>query len=34
MTILGYGEQVKVLAPVKFVKTIKKRVEAMGYVYK
>ena len=34
MTILGYGEQVKVLAPAKFVNTIKKRVEALGYVYK
>jgi predicted DNA-binding transcriptional regulator YafY len=34
MTILGYGEQVKVLAPAKFVNTIKRRVEAMGYVYK
>jgi predicted DNA-binding transcriptional regulator YafY len=34
MTILGYGEQVKVLAPAEFVNTIKRRVKAMGYVYK
>lgn len=33
MTILGYGEQVKVLGPAKFVTTIKKRVQALGFVY-
>lgn len=33
MITLGYCEQVKVLAPVEFVNTIKNRVEELGYVY-
>ena len=34
MTILSYGEQVKVLGPVELVERIQKRVEAMGYLYR
>jgi len=34
MTILSYGEQVKVLAPNLLVNKIKKRVEALSYVYR
>jgi predicted DNA-binding transcriptional regulator YafY len=34
MTILSYGEQVKVLSPDKLVQKIKKRITAMGFVYK
>jgi predicted DNA-binding transcriptional regulator YafY len=33
MTILSYGEQVKVLSPDKLVQKIKKRITAMGFVY-
>lgn len=34
MTILSYGEQVKALAPHTLVQRIKKRVEALSYVYR
>lgn len=34
MTLLGYGENVKVLKPLVLVERLKNRIEAMGYLYR